>query len=328
MMQTFQRGPRTGWIVILSMLALTPLSCRADGQNTAERALMLGRVDEAATILHARIAANPRDGAAHLLLCRAFYAQELPNPAVKECETALENGLAGNSQAQDWMGRAYGRKADNAGPFEGLKLAGKVKNAFETAVQLDPANGPAANDLSEYYVGAPAIVGGGLDKATALADRVAARLPQPSHRIRALVAEKKKDYATAEREFRAAVSVAGRADAWTDLGDFYSRRKQNDQAVAALRKALEVNTAKDASLVDVASVLYTMHREPQMAEHALREYLASNAKTDAAPAFRAHYQLGQWLSADGDRLSANKEYSAALGLASNYEPARKALQAQ
>ncbi len=328
MTRLFQCGLRTGWIVILSMLLLTTLPCRADAENAAERALLLGRVDEAASILHERIAANPADGAAHLLLCRALYAQELPNPAVKECEAALANGLAGSSQAQDWMGRAYGRKADNAGLFEGLKLAGKVKTAFETAVELDPGNGSAANDLSEYYVGAPAIVGGGLDKATALADRVAARLPQPSHRIRALVAEKKKDYTTAEREFRAAVSVAGHADAWTDLGDFYSRRGQNDQAVAALHKALEVDTAKDASLVDVASVLYTMHREPQMAEHALREYLTSNAKTDAAPAFRAHHQLGQWLSAGGDRVAARKEYAAALALASNYAPARKALQAQ
>jgi hypothetical protein len=328
MMRAFQRGSLTGWMAVLSMLTLTTLPCRADAQNAAERALNLGRVDEAGTILHARIAANPGDGAAHLLLCRAFYAQELPNLAVNECEAALANGFAGDSQAQDWMGRAYGKKADNSGPIAGIKLAGKVKNAFETAVQLDPANGPAANDLSEYYVGAPSIVGGGLDKAIALADRVAARLPQPSHRIRAFVAEKKKDYATAEREFRAAVSVAGRANAWTDLGDYYSRRRQNDQAIATLRKALEADTAKDASLVDVASILYTMHREPQMAERALRDYLASNAKTDAAPAFRAHYQLGQWLSADGDHAAANKEYAAALALASKYAPARKALQAQ
>ncbi|HZL25479.1 MAG TPA: hypothetical protein VFC39_02995 [Acidobacteriaceae bacterium] len=310
------------------MLTLTSLPCRADAQNAAERALLLGRVDEAATILHARIAANPGDGAAHLLLCRAFYAQDLADPAVGECEAALANGLDGNSQAHDWMGRAYGKKADNAGPIAGIKLAGKVKNAFETAVQLDPANGPAANDLSEYYVGAPAIVGGGLDKATALADRVAERLPQPAHRIRALVAEKKKDYAAAEREFRAAVAVAGHPDAWTDLGDYYSRRGQNEQAVAALRKALEADVAKDASLVDVASILGAMHREPQLAQHALREYLASNARTDAAPAFRAHYQLGQLLSAAGGRAAANSEFAAALALASNFAPARKALQAQ
>jgi tetratricopeptide (TPR) repeat protein len=310
------------------MLAACCLPCSAADRGTAERALMLGRIDEATAILRDRIAANPSDGAAHLLLCRAFYAQDLHEAAVDECEAAIANGLGSDSRAHDWLGRAYGRKADNAGPLTGLKLAGKVKNSFEIAVELDPANGPAANDLSEYYIYAPSIVGGGLDKATALADRVATRLPQPAHRIRALIAEKQGDYSTAEREFRAAVGVAGRADAWTDLGDFYSRRKQKDQSVATLRKALEIDTAKDASLLDIAIILCTMHREPQLAETALREYLASNSKSDAAPAFKAHYQLGQLLEEAGNHAAATSEYEAALALAANFAPARKALKGQ
>ena len=47
---------------------------------------------------------------------------------------------------------------------------------------------------------APSIVGGGLDKAAALADRVQASLPQPAHRMRGLIAEDRKEYAAAERE--------------------------------------------------------------------------------------------------------------------------------
>jgi tetratricopeptide (TPR) repeat protein len=314
------------------MLALSVPCFAADssmtGRSNAERALMLGRADEATTILNQLIAADPKDAAAHLLLCRAFYTEEIPDKAVSECEAALANGLSGNSVAQDWMGRAYGKKADSSGPFGGLSLAKKVKIAFEAAVQLDPNNGPAVNDLSEYYVGAPGFVGGGVDKATALAAQVEAHLPQPAHRIRALAAEKKGDYDIAEREFRAAVGVAGHADAWADLGDFYGRRKQKDQAVAALRKALEADTAKDASLVDVASILDDIHREPQLAAHALRDYLASDSKSDAAPAFKAHYLLGKLLSAAGNKAAAQSEYRAALALASNYAPARKALRAQ
>jgi tetratricopeptide (TPR) repeat protein len=321
----------------MAMIAVTMLtaclSCSAAASSvtdhaSAEHALMHGRVDEAANILHQLIAANQKDATAHLLLCRAFYSEELLDAAVSECEAALANGLSGDSTAQDWMGRAYGRKADKAGPLTGLSLAHKVRTAFEIAVQLNPNNSPAVNDLSEYYVGAPSIVGGGLDKAEALAARVETRLPQPGHRIRGLIAEKKKDYATAEREFRAAVAVAGHPDAWADLGDYFGRRQQNDQAIAALRKALEADTAKDGSLLDVASILDTIHREPQMAQQALRDYLASNSKSDAAPAFRAHYQLGKLLAAAGDKPAAKSEYEAALALAANYEPARKALRAK
>jgi len=320
----------TGFTLLAVLLAVclrAAAESPAAGKPAAERALIQGRVDEAVNLLNTVIAANPKDGAAYLLLCRAYYSEELSSEAVSACESALGNGLARDSAAQDWMGRAYGKKADESGPISGISLAKKVKIAFEAAVQLDPRNPAAANDLSEFYVGAPGFIGGGLDKATALAASIEARLPQPAHRMRALIAEKQKDYGTAEREFKAAVGVAGHADAWTDLADFYSRRKQRDQAVATLRKALEADGAKDATLVDIASILMDIKREPQLAERVLRDYLESNAKSDANPAFKAHYLLGKLLSTAGNKAAAKSEYEAALALASNYSRARKALQA-
>ena len=58
----------------------------------------------------------------------------------------------------------------------------------------------------------------------------------------------------------------------------------------------------------------------------LRDYLASPAKTDDAPAFKVHLQLGDLLKRRGDTDGAQREYAAALALASNYAPARKAAQ--
>jgi tetratricopeptide (TPR) repeat protein len=271
------------------------------------------------------LAQNPQEAQAHLLLCRAFYAEEMADYAVTECEAAMTT-LGGNSQAQDWMGRAYGLKADHSGPLQGYKLAGKVKTAFETAVQLDAKNGEAVNDLSEYYVGAPSLLGGGVDRAKALANQSEAHLPQQAHRIRALVAEKERDFGEAEREFRAAVGVAGRADAWTDLGHYYFRRDDPEHALEALHHALAADTMNDASLVDVASILINMRREPEVAEQALRTYLASSAKSDDAPAFRAYMYLGQLKESGGDKTSAEMAYKSALALAKDYAPARRAVQ--
>ena len=286
---------------------------------------MQGHVDEAIAGLRTIVAANPQDGQAHLLLCRAFYAEELSDPAVSECEAALTT-LNQNSAAQDWMGRAYGIKANHSGPIAGYKLASKVRIAFEAAVNLDPKNGDAVDDLSEYYVGAPSIVGGGLDKALALASRVEAQLPQQAHRIRGLAAEKNKDYDMAEHEFQAAVGTGGRPDAWTDLGNYYSRRHDKSKAVDALRHALSADRPRDASLVDVASILFDMHVESKLTEQALRDYLSSNAKSDAAPAFKAHLLLGQLLQRLGDKAGARNEFSQALALAHDYAPAQKAIQ--
>ena len=298
--------------------------------NAAELALQRGEIDTAVTGLRGYLSANPNDAHAHLLLCRAFYAEDLADTALDECEAAVNGsggrGLSGNSEAQDWLGRACGQKAQNAGPISGYKLARRVQAAFERAVEIDPKNGDAVNDLADYYVNAPVLIGGGTDKAEALAQRELTLAPQSAHRTQALAAEANKDYARAEYEFRAAVLVAGRPDAWADLGHYYARRKQFDLSVDALRRCIAADTAMDAAVVDAASILMMMDREQEMAEKMLRGYLAGDAKSDAAPAFKVHEQLGRLLEKKGDKSGAKIEMGQALALVHDYAPAKKALQ--
>lgn len=292
---------------------------------SAERTLMLGDVDAAVNDLRAYLSSNPNDSQAHLLLCRAYYAAELSDAAVGECEAAI-TGLSANSEAQDWLGRACGEKAQSAGYISGYKLAHRVQAAFERAVEIDPKNGSAVNDLAEYYIAAPSIIGGGVDKAIGLADRELKLAPQAAHRTYALAAEANKDYAKAEAEFRAAVQVGYRADAWADLGHFYARRKQNDQAVDALRKCAEVDKQMDSAVVDAASILMEIDREPELVEKLLRGYLAGKSKNDAAPAFKVRLQLGRLLEKKGDKAGARAEFEASLAQAHDYVPTKKALQ--
>ena len=310
----------------VAALLAAPCTSRAADLSSATDALLNGRSTAAVTQLKQVLSAEPSNGQAHLLLCRAYYAQSLASPAASECTAALRT-LSNDSAAQDWAGRAYGMQADTAGPIAGLRLALKVRNAFEAAVRLNPLNRDAVNDLSEYYVDAPSIVGGGFEKAALLADRSAADLPQNAHRTRGMSAEKQKDYGTAEREFRAATGVANKPNAWADLGAFYSRRSQEDQAVEALRRAIALDRAHDATLVDAATTLTEMNREPRLAERALRDYLASSSKSDAAPAFRVHVSLAKLLRNQGNTADAKIELGHALELAPDYSPARRELAA-
>jgi tetratricopeptide (TPR) repeat protein len=297
----------------------------ATERAAAERALMQGQIDEAVARAQRLAAADPKDGRAYLLLCRSFYAEGHADEAIDACTKATQV-MPNSSEVQNWLGRSYGMKAEHAGPIAGLSLALKVKAAFESAVALDPRNGDAMNDLGEFYIDAPSIIGGGLDKSTALANQVQAQLPQPAHRILAMTAEKRKDYGTAEREFREAVEVANLPDAWDDLGAFYRRRGEYDKAVDVLKQGLAADRAKDASLVDAASLLNRMHREPELAEKALRDYLQSEVKSDAAPAIKVHVMLGQLLASEGDKSGAKIEFETALQMASGYAPAKQALQ--
>jgi tetratricopeptide (TPR) repeat protein len=308
--------------LLLLLFGVRPLLADLTQANTL---FQQGRVDEATASLHEVLAAQPGDAEAHQLLCRIYYAQEMGDNAIHECELAVADAPA-SSDNQMWLGRAYGFKASHANPFAALSLAIKVRTAFERAVQLDPENIHAMNDLGEFYVAAPSLIGGGVDKARALAARMQPHFPAQAHRLLALVAEKKKEDALAETEFNNAVAAGKTPEAYIDLGQFYQRHHQPDKMLEALQSGVSADRRKGPALVDAASILTEAHSSPELAETLLRSYLSSSAKTDDAPAFKVHVQLGELLAQRGDPAGAHREYAAALALAPNYAPARKAIQ--
>ena len=287
----------------------------------AYQALQEGRVEDAATLLHSALAANPTDGVAHQLLCRVYYAQEAADEAIQQCELAVAAPAANNEQASEnqlWLGRAYGLKASHAGPIAGFKLARKVQSSFARAVELNPSSVAALNDLGEYDVSAPFIVGGGTDKAQALAARMMPRFPGAAHLLLARIAQANNDPNAAESEFKQEVAVQKSPEAWIDLAQFYQSHGRPDDAVSAVKSSLAADRNHGPSLVDAASILMTMHRDPDLAERCLRDYLASHAKSDAAPAFKVHLKLSTLLAARGDSKGADREMEAATALAPSF----------
>jgi tetratricopeptide (TPR) repeat protein len=89
-----------------------------------------------------------------------------PEKAITYFERAVA-GAPNNSRYHHRLGDAYGRAAQSASIFNALGLAKKCRRAFERAVELDPGNVDARFSLFMFYRGAPAIIGGGAEKATA-----------------------------------------------------------------------------------------------------------------------------------------------------------------
>lgn len=315
-------GLGIGWI--LAALLFTSPFLLADNKQ-AETALHQGRMEEATTQLTATLTAQPNDARAHQLLCRVYYAQEMADQAIHECELATSDAPA-SSENQLWLGRSYGMKAGHANPFSAMGLAKKVHVAFERAIQLDPANIHAMSDLGEYYIDAPSLIGGGFDRAQTLITKLQPLSPAKAHRLLALLASKKKDWPTAEAEFKNAVAAGKSAEAYIDLARFYQLRNRPDDSVAAIRSAIEAARVKDAVYVDAALILTALHRSPDLAERYVRDYLASSSMSDEAPAFKVRLQLGDLLQRRGDTAGAKREYATAAGLAPNFAAARKSSQ--
>ncbi|HEY7616560.1 MAG TPA: tetratricopeptide repeat protein, partial [Terriglobales bacterium] len=285
-----------------------------------------GRADEAITSLQQRTQSSPNDAEAFNLLCRTYFALGDWNRGIPNCEKAAKLE-ANNARYHLWLGRIYGEKADAANFFSAASLAGKVRTEFETAVKLSPDNVEARTDLAEFYLEAPGIVGGGRDKAEAEA-RVLDKLdPGKAHWVRARMAQKAKDSATAEKEYRAAIEASkGSANAWLNLALFYRRIGRLSEMEDALNHAVAARSNEPQVLPEAAETLIRAERNFPTAIEWLRRYLASNSKVEEVPAFKAHYLLGTVLEKQGDKKAAAQEYSAALSLAKHYSRARQALE--
>src|SRR5262249_13111821 len=113
-----------------------------------------------------------KDAAAWQLIGQNYYGMGQYKQASESLDKAAQLS-PGNAECFLWLGRAYGRRAETSNPFSAPGFASKSRQAFEKSVALDPANRDALGDLFDYYLGAPGFLGGGVDKATALAARVA-----------------------------------------------------------------------------------------------------------------------------------------------------------
>jgi tetratricopeptide (TPR) repeat protein len=313
---------RRSFPLLLAVLALSA-SLLAETASVA-RLLKQGRANEAIAAAKQQLASSD-SAELHNLLMRAYYWQDATEAAIREGEKAVALEPK-NSSFHLWLGRAYGQKAEKVNVFSQIFWAKRVQGQFEQAAQLDPGNVEALSDLSEYYIEAPAIMGGGHDKAAREAD-----LMQPLDRasadwVRARIAEKEGRAADAEQLYRAALQAPGpKADRWLDLASFFRRQKRYDEMEKAVAGAVDHAGDSADALFSAAGTLITTGRNRALAAKLLHQYLDSPEQSEDAPAFQAHYLLGQLLEQQGDLQGAKAEYQASADMASDYAKPREAL---
>jgi tetratricopeptide (TPR) repeat protein len=310
-------------MLALSILPLAAAMRSVELTDPIRTALDRGRADEALEQLDKVLAQNASDAEAHNLRCRVFYQERRWDDAIPECRLAVSLEPS-NSTYHLWLGRAIGEKADRVSFVQAFKMARQVRSEFETAVKLAPQDVEALSDLAQFDIEAPAIVGGGTDKAEKIAQQLLTLAPDHGHEIKARIAEGKKDYETAENEFKAAIAAsASPSRAWMDLASFYRRRHRWDDMIAAARSGAALDKDHGVALVDGASILMHADKEPELATQWMRQYLASSSQAEEAPAFAVHVQLGQLLKQMGDESGASQEYAAARALATGYRDAKQ-----
>jgi tetratricopeptide (TPR) repeat protein len=291
----------------------------------ANDALQAGEADRALSLLTPLPAQGQGAAEAQNLLCRVRFMLQQWDPAEKACELAAQLD-AGNSIDHMWLGRALGEKASRASFLTAYSLGKRVRSEFEQAVQLDPRNAGALSNLGEFYKDAPGIVGGGTDKAEAIAAQLDKVNPAKAYELRGNIDVSRKDYVSAERDFKQAIAVSPHpAEQWTILANFYRNQKRWTDVDAAIQNCVSA-AARDkhsgVGLYDGAGILIETKRNPALAAKMLEDYLAGSSKSEEAPAFIAHARLGQLKQQLGDAAGAQQEFAAATAMAREYNPAQ------
>jgi tetratricopeptide (TPR) repeat protein len=313
------RGP---WIfsLVTSLFLLMGVSLGASPQDL----LASGHVDEAVQVLEQQVRQAPNDASGYNLLCRAYFMMEEWDRGIANCEHA-RNLDPQNSLHYLWLGRIYGEKADRAGFFSAAGLAKKVRSSFERAVELAPNDWEARVDLGEFYLEAPGIVGGGKDKAREQANALMPIKPGMAYWLLGRIAEKNKDMADAELQYRAGIAAThSGARAWLELAIFFRHANRLDDMEKAVREIENAPVDDHEALMDGASLMMRTGRDPALVIRLLRRYFSAGP-VEEGPAFKAHEYWGQLLERQGDRRAAAQEYRAALALFHNFRRAEEGL---
>lgn len=215
----------------------------------------------------------------------------------KKATDAFDHAVAlgrGSSELYVWAGRAYGRRAETSGPFSAPGLASHARKYFETAVQLDISDKEATGDLLDYYLEAPGFLGGGLNKAQDLAQKVLAADPAEGQHVLAVLAEKSKDYTGAEAHLRRAIDLAPKqASRVMELARFLAKRGRVKESDGLFDQAMRMAPQDHSILFYRAQTYIEGRRNLNDARAMLQTYLRAPLSPGDPPRERAQELLSK-----------------------------------
>lgn len=244
-----------------------------------------------------------------------------------ELGEALVERTPDDSTAWLWLGRAYGQQALEASILRKAGYASSCREAFEKAVELDPANASAQWDLMQFYLNAPGFMGGGRDKADAQREALRAIHPVWGHLADAQLSWRAdEDLAAAERHYRAALALMPREDrARVGLSSLLQQQERWDEARAYWDAAVAADATDLVAVYQQGRLSAVTGSELDAGEQAMRRILAADPLPESLSRAATHWRLGQILDKLGRREDAVAALAEAVRLDPRLEDAKKLL---
>lgn len=316
-------------VAVLMGLALTfSFSANASLQGPGMQMVQTENYAAARSYFESALQQNPQNAQAAAGMATLSIAQGQNKAGVDWAQKAI---MLAPSDAlyQMLLGVAYGEYVHDVSVFSQLGVAYKVRDAFQQAVQLDPDDARARAGLAKYYILAPGIAGGSMEKAKEQLTALDKIDPVQAAAVRATWAEHNKNDSQAEAYLRAGAKLDKSGDGEYWLGQFLLGQHRYADAYAAFESGIAKNPANSVNYYGVGEAAAAGKINLQAGVQALEKFLTMpHDWLPGTPTYKqAHYQLGQLYAIAGDTANEKAQYVAALSLDPHYKLAREALQA-
>ena len=311
-------------VAVCALFSLVLLAVPIRGQSV-EQGIELYSASKFAEARVALLPYGERDASAAYYLGRIELEGNDADKAVEWFERAVRMNPK-SSLYYDWLGRAYGTQAQHANRFRLPFLARKTKNAWETALALDPDNLDVRDDLIIYYTRVPGILGGNKEKAREMALEIKKRNPyRGSIAATSLCAADNDTLCIVRGLQEMMITYPDSAGVYAGLAVFYANQKQFDKAFAVLDERLRTKPNELRTLYQLGRTSALSGQNLDRGEQALKIVLANPTPESGPSPAGLHYRLGMIYEKKGAKDLAREEYRTVLQLNPRHQDAQKAL---
>ena len=261
---------------------------------------------------------------------KQLIAQEKYKSAVKELKQALKTQPK-NEQIYLLLGQAYYGRMRQAKNFMAKgNFSGKMKNAYEKAVEVAPNSIRARYSLAMFYAKSPAIAGGSISKATEQAKAIEALDPHQGKMLQGLIYTIDKKYDQAIATYQACVATAPKpAEVHYKIGMLQQAQKQYTPAFQSFTQTIEHDANYMKAYYQYARTAVYAKTNTSQGIAYLKTYVTKVAKAQRnlpAPTY-AYWRMGTLYELEKQPQLAQKAYEKALQLMPENKDAQKALAA-
>ena len=236
----------------------------------------------------------PGDVAAVYYLGRIAVQQNDTDEAIRQFERCVSIDEK-NAECHAWLGNALGMTAQRTNKFKLPFLAKRTKREFDRAVELDPANLDGRMGEMQYYLFAPGMFGGSIEKAREQAAEIDRRDKFRGALAAGTIADHEKDSRAAEAAYTRAIVVAPDSVAgYNSLANMYVREARWSDAFATLDRMAARIPAEHNVPLRIARVAVLSGEQLPRGEEVVKRWIANpppQANSDNKAI--AHLRLGQ-----------------------------------